>query len=138
MRHLQHLKNTDATCEQRFADINEKRLHPEDDRLQHVNNIVTTPQQKRSQKKQEAGPSHPRVPWPWVERQLAASELRGPRRRPGMRLRRPGGGGSTPPASSHSSTGAREQLLQLPHGAAACGMRDCASAGRPRRLAWRR
>jgi hypothetical protein len=112
MRHLQHLKNTDATCEQRFADINEKRLHPEDDRLQHVNNIVTTPQQKRSQKKQEAGPSHPRVPWPWVERQLAASELRGPRRRPGMRLRRPGGGlhpsglvtqldrrtGATPPA----------------------------------------
>jgi hypothetical protein len=43
MRHLQHLKNTDATCEQRFADINEKQLHPEDDGLQHVNNIVTTP-----------------------------------------------------------------------------------------------
>jgi hypothetical protein len=42
MRHLQHLKNTNATCVQRFANINEKWLHLEDERLQHVKNTITT------------------------------------------------------------------------------------------------
>jgi hypothetical protein len=89
MRHLQHLKNKDATCAQRFANINEKRLHPEDDRLQHVKNTVTTliynncnikiPEKTRGRSFASG------VPWPWVERRLAAGELRGPRRHPGMR-----------------------------------------------------
>jgi hypothetical protein len=43
MGHLQHVKNTGATCVQRFTNINEERLHPEDERLQHVKNTVTTP-----------------------------------------------------------------------------------------------
>jgi hypothetical protein len=36
MGHLQHVKNTGAN-------INENQLHPEDERLQHIKNTVTTP-----------------------------------------------------------------------------------------------
>jgi hypothetical protein len=95
--------------------------------LQHRYTTIAT---KNPKKKQEAGPSHQRLPWPWVERRLAASELRGPRRRPGMRLHRQGGlhpsdlvtqldrrTGATPPAPAWGRC-----------------VRDCASAGRPRRL----
>jgi hypothetical protein len=40
MGHLQHLKNTNTTCVQWFANINEKQLHPEYERLQHVKNNI--------------------------------------------------------------------------------------------------
>jgi hypothetical protein len=36
MGHLKHVKNTGAN-------INENLLHPEDEWLQHIKNIVTTP-----------------------------------------------------------------------------------------------
>jgi hypothetical protein len=151
MRHLQHLKNTDATCAQRFANINEKQLHPEDDRLQHVKNTVTTSiynncNVKKVQNRRQilrirralamggAMACCWRAPRPTLPPWDAAAHRGAPTRRHGWRLRRRGS--STPPASAHSSTGAREQLLP-PYGAAARGMRDCALAGRPRRLAWR-